>query len=128
MADKLAQWLDEMEARAEKATPGQIDVVRHGPLTSTYIGTQPLAEYYCGRDKGDEQPLADAEHPAAWSPDVARAVLAVVRAADRWDAAAYNHGGEGPERNRQEMNASENDLLDTLAALRRIVEKAPEAR
>ena len=117
MADALTQWLDEMEARAEKATPGQIDVVRHGPLTSTYIGTQPLAEYYCGRDKGDEQPLADAEHPAAWSPDVARAVLAVVREA----ADGHDH-----------VNLLGDDRIchvcAALAALRRIVEKAPEAR
>ena len=115
MADALAQWLDEMEARAEKATPGQIDVVRRGPLTSTCIGTQPLADYYRGRDKGDDQPELDAQHQAAWSPDVARAVLAVVRAAR--DGYRWADGDLATNRTAKALDAS-------LVALRRIVEGA----
>ena len=41
----------------------------------------------------------------------------VIRAARRWSNAAFNHGGEGTDANRKEMNEAENDLLATVDAL-----------
>ena len=137
MADALAQWLDEMEARAEKATPGPWEPLwsdlneccevfdRVGEPANRRFLIAVVGPGHDGRDEGN------ADYIAAWSPDVARAVLAVVRDCIRRPMAATGHGvmccalcGDSAPTAAGIVHTP----VCPLAALRRIVEKAPEAR
>ena len=134
MPDALAQWLDEMEARAEKATPGKWAVEQmigcicnKGPGIGT--NEEWVVRTTCDDCIGDDVRLAEenAAHIAAWSPDVARAVLAVVRAASAYERAlaALPDGFDWERREAVTvLEGARQDLCAALAALRRIVEGA----
>src|SRR3990172_5462122 len=85
MPDALAQWLDEMEAHAKDATPGPWEVREFeddGWAVGGNVGLPDNQRWWIAYadSGGDERAEGNAAHIAAWSPDVARAVLAVVRA------------------------------------------------
>ena len=66
-------------AACDRATPGEREIIRHGPLVSTVIGTQPLADYYRGVDKPVEQVDADAEFDVLANPETVRALAGFIQ-------------------------------------------------
>lgn len=104
----LDEYLADLAAKAEKATPGPWEprtLMVFAPdvrlaIAHTGLGIRPPS-----RNEGCE---TDAAHIAAFSPDVAAALVAVAEAAYRWSDATDN--------SREQVRAGD-DVCDALARL-----------